>query len=184
MLHGITPDEHTWPITFSYAVGEYSTRGGIKAGFLFSLGFTIQRALLTTLGFIGLAYFYIKYNLDGPVYFIVGLVMAIAGSYILRGMYIHIPFDVLLGGHKHHTNEARRVPLHETHPREVPIKMTIVHGLIAGFGFGGLCIDNNIRTCATNAKHLVCTVTWVNVWYWYHDNAGNTWCSVWWFVKG
>ncbi|MFP3297134.1 MAG: hypothetical protein RXN78_06055, partial [Vulcanisaeta sp.] len=44
MLHGITPDEHTWPITFSYAVGEYSTRGGIKAGFLFSLGFTIQRA--------------------------------------------------------------------------------------------------------------------------------------------
>jgi len=41
MLHGITPDEHTWPITFSYAVGEYSTRGGMKAGFLFSLGFTI-----------------------------------------------------------------------------------------------------------------------------------------------
>ena len=136
MLHGITPDEHTWPITFSYAVGEYSTRGGIKAGFLFSLGFTIQRALLTTLGFIGLAYFYIKYNLDGPVYFIVGLVMAIAGSYILRGKYIHIPFDVLLGGHQHHTNEARRIPLHEAHPREVPIKMTIVHGLIAGFGFG------------------------------------------------
>ncbi|HVB64913.1 MAG TPA: DUF2946 family protein, partial [Nitrolancea sp.] len=25
MLHGVTPDEHTWPITFSYAVGSYST---------------------------------------------------------------------------------------------------------------------------------------------------------------
>lgn len=62
MLHGITPDEHTWPITFSYAVGEYSTKGGMKAGFLFSLGFTIQRAFLTTLGYIGLAYFYMKYN--------------------------------------------------------------------------------------------------------------------------
>lgn len=136
MLHGITPDEHTWPITFSYAVGEYSTKGGMRAGFLFSLGFTIQRALLTTLGYIGLAYFYMKYNLDGPVYFVVGLVMAIAGSYILRGKYIHIPIDVLLGGHQHHTNEARRIPLHEAHPREVPIKMTIIHGLIAGFGFG------------------------------------------------
>ncbi|ADN50897.1 conserved hypothetical protein [Vulcanisaeta distributa DSM 14429] len=136
MLHGITPDEHTWPITFSYAVGEYSTKGGMKAGFLFSLGFTIQRAFLTTLGYIGLAYFYMKYNLDGPVYFVVGLVMAIAGSYILRGKYIHLPIDVLLGGHQHHTNEAKRVPLHEAHPREVPIKMTIVHGLIAGFGFG------------------------------------------------
>ncbi|MGC8606571.1 MAG: hypothetical protein ACP5L5_03325 [Vulcanisaeta sp.] len=136
MLHGITPDEHTWPITFSYAVGEYSTKGGMRAGFLFSLGFTIQRALLTTLGYIGLAYFYMKYNLDGPVYFMVGLVMAIAGSYILRGKYIHIPIDVLLGGHQHHTNEARRIPLHEAHPKEVPIKMTIIHGLIAGFGFG------------------------------------------------
>ncbi len=52
LLHGATPpDEHTWPITFSYAIGKYSTRGGgMKAGLLFSLGFTVQRALLTTLG--------------------------------------------------------------------------------------------------------------------------------------
>lgn len=28
MVHGITPDEHTWPITFSYSVGSYSSRGG------------------------------------------------------------------------------------------------------------------------------------------------------------
>jgi predicted membrane protein len=137
MLHGITPDEHTWPITFSYAVGEYSTRGGMKAGFLFSLGFTAQRAILTTLGFAGLAYFYMKYNLDGPVYFVVGFVMALAGSYILRGRYIHIPIDVWLGGHKHHTNEASRLPLHEANsPRPIPIKMTLLHGFIAGFGFG------------------------------------------------
>ncbi|WP_069808087.1 hypothetical protein [Vulcanisaeta thermophila] len=137
MLHGITPDEHTWPITFSYAVGEYSTRGGMKAGFLFSLGFTIQRAFLSTIGYLGLAYFYVKYNLDGPVYMVVGIVMAIAGSYILRGKYLHLPFDELLGAREHHTNEASRVPLHEVHgPRPVPLKMTIVHGLIAGFGFG------------------------------------------------
>ncbi|QIW25245.1 hypothetical protein EWF20_14545 [Sulfolobus sp. S-194] len=128
MLHGATPDEHTWPITFSYAIGKYSSKGGMKAGFLFSLGFTIQRAFLTTLGFIGLAAIYKEYNLDGPVYFIVGLVMAIAGSYILKGKYLHLPIDKLL--HKDiHREEENML-------RDIPLKMTIVHGLIAGFGFG------------------------------------------------
>ncbi|MGC8671521.1 MAG: hypothetical protein ACP5TJ_01340, partial [Candidatus Micrarchaeia archaeon] len=44
LVHGITPDEHTWPITFSYAVGSYSTKKGMKAGLIFSSGFTLQRA--------------------------------------------------------------------------------------------------------------------------------------------
>ncbi|QXJ33231.1 hypothetical protein [Saccharolobus shibatae] len=130
MLHGATPDEHTWPITFSYAVGKYSSKEGMKAGFLFSLGFTIQRAFLTTLGFIGLAAIYEKYNLDGPVYTIVGIVMAIAGSYILKGRYLHLPIDVLFKS-KHHSTKTSGVELHD-----IPLKMTIVHGLIAGFGFG------------------------------------------------
>ncbi|BFH72894.1 hypothetical protein SJAV_08380 [Sulfurisphaera javensis] len=128
MLHGATPDEHTWPITFSYAIGKYSTKGGMKAGFLFSLGFTIQRAFLTTIGFIGLAAIYKEYNLDGPVYFVVGIVMAIAGSYILKGKYLHLPIDKLLHGNIHEEEENQL--------RDVPLKMTIVHGLIAGFGFG------------------------------------------------
>ena len=132
LLHGATPDEHTWPITFSYAVGKYSTRGGMKAGFLFSLGFTAQRAFLTTLGFIGLASFYQTYNLDGPIYAVVGFVMAIAGSYILKGRYLHLPIDVLLGGRAHHTKEAGGM----TEEHDVPLRMTVVHGLIAGFGFG------------------------------------------------
>ncbi|QKR00920.1 hypothetical protein GWK48_00905 [Metallosphaera tengchongensis] len=130
LMHGATPDEHTWPITFSYAVGKYSTKGGMKAGLLFSLGFTAQRALLTTLGFLGLAEIYNRYNLDGPVYIIVGIVMAIAGSYILRGRYVHLPIDRLLGS-EHHDPLAERSQV-----RDPPIKMTIVHGLIAGFGFG------------------------------------------------
>ncbi|MCI2413895.1 MAG: hypothetical protein MPF33_01385 [Candidatus Aramenus sp.] len=130
IMHGATPDEHTWPITFSYAIGKYSTKGGMKAGFLFSLGFTIQRAFLTTLGFIGLAAIYKEYNLDGPVYFVVGIVMAIAGSYILKGRYLHLPIDKLLHS-EGHTGKAER-----TEVRDVPLKMTIVHGLIAGFGFG------------------------------------------------
>jgi hypothetical protein len=136
LLHGATPDEHTWPITFSYSVGQYSTRGGMKAGFAFSAGFTAQRALLTTLGFLGLAAVYEAYNLDGPVYVLVGIAMFVAGSYVLRGKYVHIPFDALLRGRQHHTAEAERLPLHEAHAREVPVRMAVVHGLIAGFGFG------------------------------------------------
>jgi len=37
IVHGVTPDEHTWPITFSYAVGTYSTKGGAKAGLILLL---------------------------------------------------------------------------------------------------------------------------------------------------
>lgn len=136
LLHGITPDEHTWPITFSYAIGSYSTKGGMKAGFLFSLGFTIQRAFLTFLGFIGLAYFYRVYNLDGPVYITVGIVMAVVGSYVLKGKYFHLPIDKFLGARGHHTENAARLFPREVHPREIPMKMTLVHGIIAGFGFG------------------------------------------------
>jgi len=135
LLHGATPDEHTWPITFSYAIGSYSSRRGMKAGLLFSLGFTAQRALLTTLGFLGLAYFYTRYNLDGPVYMVVGLVMAIAGSYVLKGRYIHLPIDRLFRGKEHHTEKSERLQPHEE-ISTVPLKMTVVHGLIAGFGFG------------------------------------------------
>ncbi len=137
MMHGATPDEHTWPITFSYAVGSYSTKKGMKAGFAFSAGFSIQRAFLTTLGFIGLAAIYKQYNLDGPVYIIVGIVMAIAGVYVLnKGKDIHLPFDALLGGKKHHSEQALRLPMHEASLRPVPTRMAMLHGLIAGFGFG------------------------------------------------
>ncbi|MHB8568236.1 MAG: hypothetical protein ACYC7D_07350 [Nitrososphaerales archaeon] len=136
MLHGITPDEHTWPITFSYSIGSYSTRGGMKSGFVFSLGFMSQRAILTTLGFLGLAAVYQAYNLDGPVYIIVGLAMFIAGSYILKGKYLHLPIDRVLGKGEHHSAQAERVPMHETEIKPVPLKMAIVHGFIAGWGIG------------------------------------------------
>ncbi len=136
ILHGITPDEHTWPITFSYAVGSYSTKRGMKAGFVFSAGFTIQRAFLTTLGFVGLAAFYETYNLEGPIYVIVGVAMLVAGAYILNRMKnLHIPFDLLLGGKLHHSSKAAIMHVHE-HEKEIPLRMAMVHGLIAGFGFG------------------------------------------------
>lgn len=139
LLHGATPDEHTWPITFSYAVGSFSTLGGMKSGFVFSAGFTIQRAILTTLAFLGLGAVYKTYNLDGPVYVIVGVVMFIAGSYILKGRYLHLPIDKLIG-REHHTDSAERLPLHETELKPVSMKMAMAHGVIAGWGVGGFAV--------------------------------------------
>jgi hypothetical protein len=136
ILHGITPDEHTWPITFSYAIGSYSTKGGAKAGFTFSLGFTAQRAILTTLGFVGLAAIYLKYNLDGPVYIVVGFVMFIAGAYILKGYHLHLPLDWLMGGREHHTPRSERLQPHEEAMKPIPVRMALTHGFIAGWGFG------------------------------------------------
>jgi hypothetical protein len=108
----------------------------MKSGLMFSLGFTIQRAILTTLGFLGLAAIYLEYNLNGPVYVAVGVVMFIAGAFILKGKYIHLPLDALLHGRGHHTSEAERLPLHEMEIKPIPSKMAVVHGLIAGWGFG------------------------------------------------
>ena len=138
MLHGLTPDEHTWPITFSYSVGSYSSRGGMKAGFMFSGGFTIQRTILAALGFAGLATIYETYNLDGYVYVFVGIGMFLAGYYLLRGTDVHVPLDRLLGGGEHHTTKAERVPMHESDDpiKAVPLRLATAHGFIAGWGFG------------------------------------------------
>ena len=75
IVHGITPDEHTWPITFSYSVGSYSTRKGMKAGLIFSSGFTLQRAVLSEVAFFALAGLFMTALAFGITYIIVGIAM-------------------------------------------------------------------------------------------------------------
>ncbi len=148
LLHGGTPDEHTWPITFSYSIGSYTTRGGLRSGLVFSTGFALQRAALTALGFLGLASVYLVYDLDGPVYVLVGVAMFGAGWYLLRGSDIHLPLDEamerLFGRffreHTHHSYLAERAPLPEGEVPPVPLKMAAVHGFIAGWGIGGFAV--------------------------------------------
>lgn len=152
LFHGATPDEHTWPITFSYSIGSYSNRGGAKSGLVFSAGFTLQRAILTSLGFLGLAAVYAAYNLDGYIYVAVGFVMFVAGWYLLRGSDIHLPLDrameLVFGrffrDHTHHTYRAGvTVPPESDEGPEVkpiPVGMAAVHGFIAGWGVGGFAV--------------------------------------------
>lgn len=126
MVHGITPDEHTWPITFSYAVGSYSSRAGRRVGFLFSAAFTLQRAIASELAFLALSSFEFATRWQYDVYAVVGLVMAASGLYILHR------------GHPLHWSAGRHGP--SDGPRPAPPYMPLVHGFIAGWGIGAFAI--------------------------------------------
>lgn len=137
MVHGITPDEHTWPITFSYAVGSYSWKGGMRAGFLFSLAFTLQRAIAAELSYFAVNDV-IKHSFvnilqadafNYIIYIIVGAVMAASGLYVLyRGKIPHLL-------HRH-TITAEGI----ANPQAMPTYMPLVHGFIAGWGTGAFAL--------------------------------------------
>ncbi|MCL5031152.1 MAG: hypothetical protein M1480_19280 [Bacteroidetes bacterium] len=150
LLHGVLPDEHTWPITFSYAIGGASGKEGMKASLFFSAAFTVQRMLLSEAAYLALAPFLLSPTINGIVYIIVGIAMSAAGAIVLRrNRYPHFH---LLG---HHHEEVREMGTSLTvlsrHHDETavpasappPARWTIIHGFIAGFGFGGFSLFVN-----------------------------------------
>jgi len=145
LLHGILPDEHTWPITFSYAIGGASGKEGMKAGLYFSGAFTVQRLLVSELAYLALAPFLLSPIINGIVYVVVGLAMSVAGGIVLRrNRYPHLhPFQI------HHMLDEemgaiKKAPIEPggavTAP---PPRWAIIHGFIAGFGFGGFSLFIN-----------------------------------------
>ncbi len=156
LVHGITPDEHTWPITFSYAVGSYSTRKGMKAGLIFSSGFTLQRALLSEIAYFALIAIFTTSLAFGITYVAVGAAMAAAGLYLskkstyLHWHYLERELGQWLGIHRKRSKYQEEEFEHKINPimskdakpelRDVPLKLAFVHGLIAGFGFGAFAL--------------------------------------------
>lgn len=125
LVHGITPDEHTWPITFSYAVGSYSTGRGLRAGLIFSAAFTVQQALASELAHLGLAHWFTFDAFDGVIYIVVGAIMAVGGFYVTGSgslPHLHLP------------GFGRLSHDHSGQPRELKPWMPAVHGFIAGWG--------------------------------------------------
>ena len=123
MVHGATPDEHTWPITFSYAIGGYSSRRGLQAGLTFSLAFTVQRAMASELAYFALYRWFAIEAVNHAIFLAVGLLMWLAGRYLARGRLLH------LGAH------GRGADLQD--PRSW---MPAVHGFIAGWGVGAFAM--------------------------------------------
>ncbi|MCK9365813.1 MAG: hypothetical protein M0P72_01505 [Metallibacterium scheffleri] len=144
VVHGITPDEHTWPITFSYAVGGYSTRAGLRAGALFSFSFIVQRALASELAWLGLAHWMGLKGLDYALYIPVGLLMLFGGMLMARqrhAVHLHLfghcdepalmqAADASLRGHG----------TRDTRARKLAGWMPAVHGFVAGWGFGAFAL--------------------------------------------
>ncbi len=142
LLHGVLPDEHTWPITFSYAIGGASGRRGMKAGLYFSLAFTLQRMLLAELAYLALAPYLLSERVNSIVYLVVGAVMAAAGTIVLRrNRYPHLHL------HLHLRHAMGRVSPEELSRPAVPVAPPAhwapIHGFIAGFGFGGFSLFVN-----------------------------------------
>jgi sulfite exporter TauE/SafE len=144
LLHGILPDEHTWPITFSYAIGGATGREGMKAGLYFSAAFTVQRMLISELARLAIAPFLASPSINGIVYFVVGVAMSLAGLMVLqKNRYPHLHLDAHIhemGTHFSPVGKSLAYPAGSTAP---PAKWTIVHGFIAGFGFGGFSLFVN-----------------------------------------
>ncbi len=150
LLHGILPDEHTWPITFSYAIGGASGREGMKAGLFFSAAFTVQRMLLAEVAYLALAPFLLSPTVNGIVYMIVGVAMSAAGAIVLgKGRYPH--FHIFGHHHDRARDMGTSMSVLSKHHKEsnlpasepLPVKWTIIHGFIAGFGFGGFSLFVN-----------------------------------------
>ena len=138
LLHGVLPDEHTWPITFSYAIGGASGKAGMRAGFFFSAAFTVQRALLSQLSYLALAPFLRRPSVNGVVYIVVGIVMSAAGALLI--VRREHPHPHILGRRdaEIHEAEAAAGP-----PRAMPARWTMIHGFVAGFGFEGFSVFVN-----------------------------------------
>lgn len=142
MLHGVIPDEHTWPITFAYSVGTTTGRGGIRSGAWFSLAFTAQRAMMSMVVFLALTAVVGAWGINlatadaavnGPVYLAVGLAMAIAGYLILteRVGHFHPFMRVSKRDLAKHTNPDGTVRPPDSH---IPTHWCLIHGFISGFG--------------------------------------------------
>jgi len=145
MLHGLLPDEHTWPITFSYAVGGASGRQGLLAGFYFSLAFTIQRAMVSQVAYFALAGFLMHEEINSYVYIAVGLAMSAAGAILLhRTAIARLTHRLHRHGPVHQRAEAEIEAAIGGERKAVPIKWTLVHGFLAGYGFEGFMIFVNV----------------------------------------
>ncbi len=150
LLHGILPDEHTWPITFSYAIGSASGREGLKAGLYFSAAFTFQRMLLSELSYLALAPFLLSPKINGIVYVAVGIAMSVAGAIVLRrNRYPHLHLlDRCREEECETEGPAQSFVMQpgqaESQAVAPPVQWTVIHGFIAGFGLGGFSMFVNV----------------------------------------
>lgn len=114
LVHGLTPDEHTWPVISSYAIGQRRAKRGALAAFLFSIFEIIPWiAIASACAFLGSMIYKEAYEVW--VHLILGLIMLAAGAYMLwrkQAFHLHI----------------------KGCPERPSMKIMPVYGLVSGFG--------------------------------------------------
>ncbi len=145
LLHGVLPDEHTWPITFSYAIGGGSGKEGMKAGLYFSGAFTAQRMLVSELAYLALTPYLLSPAINGIVYIVVGLAMSAVGLIVLRrNLYPHLHLLRVRHIWGEEMGVLKELPIEAGGSIEAPPpRWAIIHGFLAGFGFGGFSLFIN-----------------------------------------
>ena len=137
LVHGVVPDEHTWPITFSYAIGGHSGRKGLRAGLLFSLSFTVQRAIASELAWLGLSHWMQNRWLEQALYVPIGLLMAAGGALMLRQRRV---LHLHLAGSCHENELAGPADTDTAGWARMTGWMPAVHGFVAGWGLGAFAL--------------------------------------------
>lgn len=121
LVHGLTPDEHTWPVIFAYSVQQKKIKKSIKTAVYFALAATIPWTILAAIvGYLGS----ILIPETWEVYFHILL----GGAIILLGIYTviyqHIP-HLHIGHQKGHQDKP---------PKPFKTKQAFIYGLILGSG--------------------------------------------------
>jgi hypothetical protein len=85
VIHGLKPDEHTWPITVSYGIMQRSKKGALLTTSVFAAALTLVWSSLSALTSELLSFFR-SYNVDPLVDIVVGLtMMGVASVLMLQG---------------------------------------------------------------------------------------------------
>ncbi|MFP3196379.1 MAG: hypothetical protein RXQ74_05870 [Caldivirga sp.] len=110
VIHGLKPDEHTWPITVSYSLMQRNVRGVVASTSVFAGALTLVWTLMSAL--VGQLMNLLNINaLEPYVDLIVGLTMVGVAAYLV------------FGNHEEHGDV-----------KTADYKLIWVHGLAAAFG--------------------------------------------------
>ncbi|MCL5026818.1 MAG: hypothetical protein M1531_10060 [Chloroflexi bacterium] len=122
----------------------------MKAGLYFSAAFTLQRTIISELAYLALAPVLLSPAINGIVYIVVGIVMSAAGALVLYGhRYPHLDIRLLAHPEGERQMEMLGPALEGYRPdagppaKAPPTQWALVHGFIAGFGFGGFALFVN-----------------------------------------
>lgn len=121
LVHGLTPDEHTWPVIFAYSVKTKKIEKALRLAIFFTLAATIPWTTIATIcSYLGSIFYH--ESLEFYFHIVLGIVMILMGAYTL--IYSKIPHFHI--GHKKRHKDKPKKPFN--------LNQIIIYGLILGFG--------------------------------------------------